>query len=118
MNQKLKIIGLLAAGVVAVPSTAIAATQLNSAPTQVVLAAASTSSISPARADAIAINAVGGGSVRSTSGDTYQGAPVYDIHVLHGASVYDVKVSRSNGAVMQEKLSSEQPSNPGQSFDN
>ena len=110
MNKRLKIIGLVALGVVAVPSAAFAATQLNSTPTHVVSVAATATPVTAARADQIAVNAVGGGSVQSTSSDTYQGAAVYDIHVLHGSTVNDVKVSQSSGAVVLKKLSSEQPS--------
>ncbi len=117
MNKKLKLLGLLAFGVIAVPGTALAATHFNSDPISPVRLAAA-SAVTPAQGDAIALSAVGGGSVRSTSRDSYQGAPVYDIHVLLGASVYDVKVSRTSGAVLEKKLSSEQPSNPSQSNDN
>ena len=112
MNKKSLIIGLLSVGAVSVPGTALVAAQLNSAPSYTVPSATTTSSVTAAQADQIAINAVGGGTVQSTSNDTYQGAAVYDIHVLYNSSVYDVKVSQSSGAVVLKKLSSEQPSTP------
>ncbi len=68
-----------------------------------------------ANADQAAINAVGGGRVTHVSNDTYQGHAVYDIHVLHAGTVYDVKVAQSTGAVLQKKLSSESTPNSGTS---
>ena len=66
--------------------------------------------VSRAQAEAIAVNAVGGGQVTHISSDTYQGKAVYDVHVLRQGVLYDVKVSQSSGVVAQKKLASEQPS--------
>ncbi len=74
-----------------------------------------TTAPSTANADQAAINAVGGGRVTHVSNDTYQGHAVYDIHVLHAGTVYDVKVAQSTGAVLQKKLSSESAPNNGAS---
>lgn len=63
--------------------------------------------ISIAAADALAIQAVGGGTVQHTSNDSYQGTRVYDIHVLFNGVVYDVKVSQSAGTVLLKKISQE-----------
>ncbi len=112
MNKRSLIMGLLSVGTVAVPGTALVAAQLGSAPSYVVPATATATSVTAQQADQIAVTAVGGGSVQSTSTDTYQGAAVYDIHVFYNSSVYDVKVSQSSGAVVLKKLSSEQPSTP------
>lgn len=71
---------------------------------------ASAYAISSARADSLAVQAVGGGTVMKTSLDTYQNQRVYDIHVQDHGAVYDVKVNSNTGAVMQKKLSQEQPS--------
>ncbi len=69
--------------------------------------------ISASQADAIAVKAVGGGTVTHTSTDHAAGVPVYDIHVTYQNQVWDVKVNQATGAVVQKKLSSEQPSGSG-----
>ena len=114
MSKRLLTIGLLSAGAVSVPSMALVAAQINATPSYAVPVAAFAAPVTAAQADQTAVNAVGGGTAQSTSTDTYQGAAVYDIHVLYNSSVFDVKVSQSNGAVVLKKLSSEQPSTPSQ----
>ena len=76
--------------------------------------------ISASQADAIAVKAVGGGTATHTSTDHAAGVPVYDIHVIYQNQVWDVKVNQATGAVVQKKLSSEQPGSSqgsGQSSD-
>lgn len=65
--------------------------------------------ISIGAANALAIQAVGGGTVQHTSNDSYQGTRVYDIHVLFNGVVYDVKISQSTGTVLLKKTSQESP---------
>ncbi|MHB1980629.1 MAG: PepSY domain-containing protein [Sulfobacillus sp.] len=65
--------------------------------------------VTMATADQTALTAVGGGTVTHTSNDTYQGQAVYDIHIADNNQVWDVKVSAASGAVVQKKLSAEQP---------
>ncbi len=72
-----------------------------------------TGGISAAQAAQIAAQAVGGGSVRRASADHAGGVAVWDVHVLSGTKMWDVKVVASNGAVLQKKLSNEQPGSPG-----
>ncbi|MHB1521790.1 MAG: hypothetical protein ACYCWN_10850, partial [Ferrimicrobium sp.] len=81
MIKKSLVVGLLSAGFVAVPGMALASTQFNPAPVPV--ATTVSSSITASQADQAAIAAVGGGTVTSTSSDTYQGSAVFDIHVLY-----------------------------------
>ncbi|MHB1904803.1 MAG: PepSY domain-containing protein, partial [Ferrimicrobium sp.] len=108
MIKKSLVVGLLSAGFVAVPGMALASTQFNPAPVPV--ATTVSSSITASQADQAAIAAVGGGTVTSTSSDTYQGSAVFDIHVLYNSTVYDVKVLKATGGVALKKVSSEQPS--------
>ncbi len=72
---------------------------------------ASSNQPSPSQAESIAVQHLGGGQVTHISSDTYQSRAVYDIHVLHNGRLYDVKVSKSTGSVLETKLSSEQPNN-------
>ncbi len=106
MIKKSLVVGLLSAGFVAVPGMALASTQFNPAPVPV--ATTVSSSITASQADQAAIAAVGGGTVTSTSSDTYQGSAVFDIHVLYNSTVYDVKVLKATGGVALKKVSSEQ----------
>ena len=106
MIKRSMVIGLLSAGVVAVPGMALASAQVNSTPI-IPVSTPATVSTTAAQADQAALAAVGGGTVTSTSTDTYQGASVYDIHVLFNSVVYDVKVLQSNDSVVLKKVSSE-----------
>ncbi len=106
MIKRSMVIGLLSAGVVAVPGMALASAQVNSTPI-IPVSTQATVSTTAAQADQAALAAVGGGTVTSTSTDTYQGASVYDIHVLFNSVVYDVKVLQSNDSVVLKKVSSE-----------
>ncbi len=65
--------------------------------------------IPASQADALAIQAVGGGTATHTSTDQASGVAVYDIHVLYQNQVWDVKVNQTSGAIVQKQLSSEQP---------
>ena len=105
MIKRSMVIGLLSAGVVAVPGMALASAQVNSTPI-IPVSTPATVSTTAAQADQAALAAVGGGTVTSTSTDTYQGASVYDIHVLFNSVVYDVKVLQSNDSVVLKKVSS------------
>lgn len=103
--------GLIAASVIAAgtaPITFSGATAASSV-------FASSNSPSQSQAEKTAIQHVGGGQISHISSDTYQGQAVYDIHVLYKGTLYDVKVSKSTGVVMQTKLSSEQPGVNGSS---
>ena len=106
MIKRSMVIGLLSAGAVAVPGMALASAQVNSTPI-IPVSTQATVSTTAAQADQAALAAVGGGTVTSTSTDTYQGASVYDIHVLFNSVVYDVKVLQSNDSVVLKKVSSE-----------
>lgn len=64
--------------------------------------------LSPSTAAADAVHAVGGGYATHTSLDHYQGAQVFDVHVLYQKTLWDVKVSMA-GTILQKKLASEQP---------
>lgn len=67
------------------------------------------STVSASQADALAIQAVGGGTATHTSTDQAGGVAVYDVHVLYQNQVWDVKVNQTSGAIVLKKLSSEQP---------
>lgn len=69
--------------------------------------------VSASQADRIALQAVGGGTVRHTSADHMGTKAVWDVHVLRQGRLLDVKVSQSTGAVVRQKLSSEQPGRGG-----
>ncbi len=101
-------LGLLSVGTVAVPGMALASAQFS--PTPTAATSTPTTSITASQADQVALTAVGGGTVTSTSSDTYQGSAVYDIHVLYNSTVYDVKVLMANGSVVLKKVSNEQSS--------
>ena len=73
--------------------------------------AASFGAVAASRAGQIAVGAVGGGTVSHISRDHYQGAAVWDTHVLYNNQVWDVLVNASSGAVAMKKLSNEQSSN-------
>ncbi len=77
------------------------------------LAFAQALNITPQAADAIALAKIGGGSVVKTSIDTYQGAKVYDIHLVFRAKTWDVKIVVTTGSVVLARLAQEQP--PAQS---
>ncbi len=99
--------GLLSAGLLAVPvaaSRSLATTVKSGSPIFATVYGTSAS-----QAGQTAIHAVGGGQILHVSSDTYQGQAVYDIHVLYRGTVYDVKIAKNTGAVVQKKLSSEQP---------
>ncbi len=65
--------------------------------------------VSSSQAGSLAVQAVGGGAVIHVSADHYQGTPVWDVHVSYQNQIWDVKISQATGAVVQKKLSSEQP---------
>ncbi len=73
----------------------------------IVLTANAATTLSPAAADQRALTAVGAGSILHTSRDTYRNQPVYDIHVLDGSQVWDVKVGM-NGQILVDRLATEQ----------
>lgn len=72
-----------------------------------------TTGVSAVQAGQIAVQAVGGDSVYRASADHAGGVAVWDAHVRNGATMWDVKVAASNGAVVQTKLSKEQPGSHG-----
>ena len=67
----------------------------------------SVASVSQSKAGTIAVNAVGGGVVTHSSHDHSGGVLVWDVHVLYGSTVYDVKVNASTGTVLAKKMSQE-----------
>ncbi len=88
-------------------TTTLSSPALSSAPSST----ASSGAVTAGQAGQIAVGAVGGGTVSHVSRDHYQGAAVWDTHVLYNNQVWDVKVNVSNGAVAMKKLSNEQSSN-------
>ncbi len=112
--MKLKLIGgLVSTGLLASSAAILGSANIAAPATQSVSAIfASSNNPGPSQAETIAIQHVGGGQVTHISSDTYQGQAVYDIHILHQNTLYDVKISKSTGSVVQTKLSSEQPTAP------
>ncbi len=108
--MKKLVLGLLSAGLVAAPLVASQYSFASGGPPHT--SSSAHASVGATQAETTAVNAVGGGQVTHISNDTYQGQAVYDVHVLCKGTLYDVKVSRSSGAVVQKKLSSEQPQSP------
>lgn len=100
--------GMVCAPVVGVAGTTYAARRPQSAAKRVATAPA----LSAALAAADAVAAVGGGTATHVSLDTYQGQPVYDVHVAYQGRVWDVKVEM-NGTVVDRHLASESPTGAG-----
>ena len=92
--------GLLASGLLVVAPAVTAMAQT----------AVSSQSASSTAQSAIMTKYGGSAQVQKASLDHYQGVLVYDVHVLDGSTVYDVKVNATTDAVMFIKLASEQPS--------
>ncbi|MHB1627865.1 MAG: PepSY domain-containing protein [Bacilli bacterium] len=93
------------------PSSSYTTASNTPAPSSTPSSTASSGAVTAGQAGQIAVSAVGGGTVSHVSSDHYQGAAVWDTHVLYNNQVWDVKVVASNGAVAMKKLSNEQSSN-------
>ena len=109
MIRKL-LLGMGLVGLLCVPVTVAAAPHpaTTSPELSVLPVSANPAPVSAIAAGRYAVKALGGGSVMRVSIDHYQGQSVYDIHILDGGHVWDVKVAVLNGRVLQQKLSSEQ----------
>ncbi len=71
--------------------------------------APSTTSVTAQNASQLALQSVGGGTVQHVSSDHQDRVAVWDIHVLYQNQIWDVKVNAISGAIVQKKLSKEQP---------
>ncbi len=71
-------------------------------------AAFAQSLLTSTQADQIAQKSLPGSQVLHQSLDTYHGVPVWDIHLTDNGKVWEVKVNRSNGAILVKRISNEQ----------